>query len=237
MTQHRRKSTPSETRRAPDEEAEGFGAAAGKRRAFAPAQPTAVGAFVPAVARKAFEKYGFHAASLITDWPEIAGDELSAFTNPERLTWPRMAEAALAEPTLESDRAAGQRGATLVLRVDGARALEIQHRKPQILERINTHFGYRAVTDLKILQAPVVARFMPKPHSGGPRQVLTAPAPSSRAPRFDTSRLPSEPPSHRLGFVRQTPQAGAGTAPSEAGDARLESALGRLAAGVARRLS
>ena len=33
----------------------------------------AVGSFVPRLTRKAFEKYGFSAATLITDWPTIVG--------------------------------------------------------------------------------------------------------------------------------------------------------------------
>jgi hypothetical protein len=33
----------------------------------------AVGAFLPRLTRKAFEKYGFSAATLLTDWPAIVG--------------------------------------------------------------------------------------------------------------------------------------------------------------------
>ena len=39
--------------------------------------------------RPAFEKYGFPAAAILTDWAAIAGPELAAFTAPERLKWPR----------------------------------------------------------------------------------------------------------------------------------------------------
>ncbi|MEM7193207.1 MAG: DciA family protein, partial [Pseudomonadota bacterium] len=46
-------------------------------------------------------------------------------------------------------------GATLVLRIEGPRAIEVQHRAPQMLERINAYFGYRAVTELRFLQAPI----------------------------------------------------------------------------------
>src|SRR5262245_45216734 len=52
----------------------------------------AVGSFLPRLTQKAFEKYGFSAATLITDWPAIAGLELAAFTAPERLKWPRAVE-------------------------------------------------------------------------------------------------------------------------------------------------
>ena len=52
----------------------------------------------------------------------------------------------------------GRSGATLVLRVDGARALDVQYRARQIIERINAYFGYAAVAELRIVQAPVAGR-------------------------------------------------------------------------------
>ena len=49
----------------------------------------------------------------------------------------------------------GRPGATLVLRVDGARALDVQYKARQIIERINAYFGYAAVAELRIVQAPM----------------------------------------------------------------------------------
>jgi hypothetical protein len=80
-----------------------------------------IGSFLPGLTRKAFEKYGFSAATLITDWPTIVGRELAAVTSPERLKWPRPVEHA--EDDTQAPRK-GRPGATLVLRVDGARALD-----------------------------------------------------------------------------------------------------------------
>lgn len=114
----------------------------------------AVGSFVPGLTRKAFEKYGFSAATLITDWPAIVGRELAAVTAPERLKWPRAVEHA------EDDTgspAKGRPGATLVLRADGSQALAVQYGSRQIIERINAYFGYAAVAELRIVQAPVDA--------------------------------------------------------------------------------
>ena len=112
----------------------------------------AVGSFLPGLTRKAFEKYGFSTASLVTDWAAIAGAELAAHTAPERLKWPRGGErpeegAATASKT--------RQGATLVLRVDGGRALDVQYKARQIIERINAYFGYAAIAELRIVQAPV----------------------------------------------------------------------------------
>ena len=75
----------------------------------------AVGSFVPGLTRKAFEKYGFSAATLITDWPAIVGRELAAVTAPERLKWPRAVEHA--EDDTNANAGKGRPGATLVLRV------------------------------------------------------------------------------------------------------------------------
>jgi hypothetical protein len=112
----------------------------------------AVGSFVPGLTRKAFEKYGFSAATLITDWAAIAGRELAAYTIPERLKWPRPVERSDEDA---AEAAKGRPGATLVLRVDGGRSLDVQHNARQIVERINAYFGYAAVAELRIVQAPI----------------------------------------------------------------------------------
>jgi hypothetical protein len=122
----------------------------------------AVGSFLPGLTRKAFEKYGFSTASLVTDWATIVGRELAACTAPERLKWPRAVEQS------EDEAGKGRPGATLVLRVDGGRSLDVQHGARQIIERINAYFGYAAVAALRIMQAPVgiedrFARPAPRP--------------------------------------------------------------------------
>ncbi len=106
-----------------------------------------VGELIPALMRPAFEKYGFPAAAILTDWAAIAGPELASYTAPERLKWPRK--------SASGDDAAADKGATLILRVSGARALEVDHLRPRLIERINAAFGYRAVSDIRIVQAPL----------------------------------------------------------------------------------
>lgn len=125
--------------------------AAGQRASASYAR--AVGSFVPRLTRKAFEKYGFSAAALLTDWASIVGPQLAACTAPERLKWPRAVEA---HGAVEAG-AEGRPGATLIVRVDGGRALDIEYRRRELIERINAYFGYRAVAELRILQAPVAA--------------------------------------------------------------------------------
>jgi hypothetical protein len=110
-----------------------------------------VGSFLPGLTAKAFQKFGFSTASLVTDWTAIAGKELAACTVPERLKWPRSS----GEGSEDAEPVRRQ-GATLVLRVDAARALDIQYQAHQVLERINAYFGYAAVAELRLIQAPVI---------------------------------------------------------------------------------
>ncbi len=106
-----------------------------------------VGELVPGVAKPAFERYGFALVEILQHWSAYAGKELAAYTAPEKLKWPRAAQ---------SD--ATSEGATLILRVDGPRAVEVQHRIPQLIERLNAAFGYRAVTAIRLLQAPLAVK-------------------------------------------------------------------------------
>lgn len=116
----------------------------------------AVGAFVPGIARTAFEAHGFPTASILSDWPEIIGPEFAPITMPEKLVWPRGAEPAPGDTSGRNTRSAHRRaGATLVVRVEGPRALEVQHMDPQLLERVNVYFGYGAVSELRLVQGPV----------------------------------------------------------------------------------
>ncbi len=121
------------------------------RQAYIPAR--AVGAYLPKLTRKAFETFGFSTAALLTDWATIVGAEIAGCSVPERIKWPRAAAVADdAEP-----EARGRSAATLMLRVDPARALDVEYKGQQILERINAYFGYRAVAELRLLQAPLTA--------------------------------------------------------------------------------
>jgi hypothetical protein len=125
------------------------------QRGYVPAR--AVGSYVPKLTRKAFEKYGFSAATLLTDWANIVGEETAAYTAPERLKWPRPASSGAEDGEGDGGQRQGERhqGAVLVLRVDPARALDAEYKGRQIVERINGYFGYRAISELRLLQAPL----------------------------------------------------------------------------------
>lgn len=114
-------------------------------------QPHLLGSFVAKLTGKAFEKYGFSAVALLTDWRTIVGADLADCTQPDRLKWPRNVDAYT--ETAAADR--GRPGATLVLRVDSGRSLDVQYRSAEIIDRINAYFGYRAVAELRFIQAPI----------------------------------------------------------------------------------
>jgi hypothetical protein len=94
----------------------------------------------------AYAKQGFAARELVTRWAEIAGPEISAHSEPLKIQWPRPVEGQPQEP------------ATLVLRVEGPMALEIQHSSDVILARVNRFFGWSAVGRLALRQAPLSRR-------------------------------------------------------------------------------
>jgi len=132
----------------------------------------ALGAYIPKLTRKAFEKYGFSAAALLTDWATIVGEEVAGYAAPERLKWPR--GVAIREDVEAG--AEGRPGATLLVRVDPAHALDVQYKTQQILERINGYFGYRAIACLRILQAPLAAPAR-APARAEPRKAVPCEAP------------------------------------------------------------
>jgi hypothetical protein len=110
-----------------------------------------VGMFVPKLTRTAFEKFGFSTVALITDWAQIVGPTLAQTTTPDRIRWPKtVGQEAV------GGRAGPRAGATLHLSVEPARALDVQYKSQLIIDRINAYFGYRAVADLRIVQANVM---------------------------------------------------------------------------------
>jgi hypothetical protein len=98
------------------------------------------------VASPALRKRGLSEARIVTDWAEIVGPLLARATSPDRLK-------------TDARDAPG----VLHVRAVGPVATEVQHLAPQIVERINAYFGYRAVDRLHIVQAPPRTRRRRRP--------------------------------------------------------------------------
>ncbi len=86
------------------------------------------------IAAKSFDARGLAAAGIITEWSAIVGEAVAAYSWPDRL----------------------RRDGTLRVCVSGPVAVELQHLETQILDRIATYYGYRAVTRLVYVQAAPV---------------------------------------------------------------------------------
>ncbi len=89
------------------------------------------------VATPVLRKRGLSEARIVTDWSEIVGPMLAEATSPDKLQ-------------TDSRDTPG----VLHIRAAGPVAIEVQHLAPQIIERINAYFGYKAVDRLHIIQAP-----------------------------------------------------------------------------------
>src|SRR4030081_2095263 len=80
---------------------------------------------------------------------DVAVLAAATHSEPLKIQWPRPVEGQPQEP------------ATLVLRVEGPMALEIQHASDVILQRVNRFFGWSAVGRLALRQAPLSRRDRP----------------------------------------------------------------------------
>jgi hypothetical protein len=89
---------------------------------------------------------GFASTEIISRWNDIVGDEVAAHSEPLKINWPRTSGVEKPEP------------ATLILRVEGPAALEIQHLSAVILERVNRFYGWQAIGRIAIRQAPLRRR-------------------------------------------------------------------------------
>lgn len=101
--------------------------------------PRALAALLPKAAGPAMRRRGFAEATILAEWQTVVGEVIGRESIPLRLVHNR-------------DR---NDAANLHIRVSGAFAPEVQHLEPQIVERINAYFGYRAVERLTLHQGPV----------------------------------------------------------------------------------
>ncbi|UZD90910.1 DUF721 domain-containing protein [Cognatishimia activa] len=102
--------------------------------------------------RKAGETRGFAVTKVLTHWSEIVGQETAAICKPVDIKYGRQGF-----------------GATLTLLTTGAQAPMLEMQKEQLRQRVNSAYGYNAITRMRITQtAPTgfsegQARFAPEP--------------------------------------------------------------------------
>ncbi len=101
----------------------------------------AISELMPEIGRTAFRRFGFVQSSVVTRWPEIVGPTHAKTCAPESIRFP---------PGEKCD-------GILQLVVLPAHAPLIQHVIPEIIERVNRFFGYKAVSKVKLRQGEVKA--------------------------------------------------------------------------------
>jgi len=109
------------------------------RKARKLAGPRAIASLVGKSSRAALVKRGFAQSDILSKWPTIVGPNLASCSSPEKLNFSRHEN----------------KDASLRVRVAPGWAPEFQHFEPLIIERINSFFGYRAVSRLQLIQAPI----------------------------------------------------------------------------------
>lgn len=117
--------------------------------------PRPLSEFVGASLGGALKAQGFASTEIIARWADIVGAEIAAHSEPMKINWPR--------PVNDTGDTAQAEPATLVLRVEGPAALEIQHLSAVILERVNRFFGWQAIGRMTLRQAPLHRRVKKAP--------------------------------------------------------------------------
>ena len=85
--------------------------------------------------RSASASRGFAQSRLLTHWSEIAGPDIAAVSRPVEVSYGR-----------------GGMGATLTLLTTGAQAPMLEMQKDQLRERVNSVYGYNAISRIRITQ-------------------------------------------------------------------------------------
>lgn len=111
-------------------------------------QAKAIADLMPQIGRQAFRRFGFVQSSVVTRWREIVGEHHAKVCMPEAIRFP---------PGEKTD-------GILQLVVLPAHAPLIQHVIPEIIDRVNRFFGYKAVARVKLRQGEV----KPPPAQGKP---------------------------------------------------------------------
>ncbi len=128
-------------------------------------RPRLVGELIDPCLGDALKRQGFARSTLILSWPEIAGERLAERCAPARIDWPkRPAGDGPSDP------------ATLVVRVESAFALELQHMAPVLIDRINAHLGWRCIGRLVLKQGPLPRRPVPRARPAPPSPAVAAAA-------------------------------------------------------------
>lgn len=115
---------------------------------------TRTGSLLEKQIRKVGEGRGFTVSRLLTHWSEIVGEDTAATALPVKIGYGR-----------------GGVGATLTILTTGANAPLLQMQAEKIREKVNTCYGYAAISKVRITQTAATGfaegqvQFKPKPRA------------------------------------------------------------------------
>ena len=99
-----------------------------------------IGTNVTKIVKPLISKRGFGNTEIINNWVNIVGDKLAQNITPQKISYNRNSNV----------------DGVLLLRVNSSSvALEIQYIEKQIVNKINTYFGFSAIGRIKIIQGPI----------------------------------------------------------------------------------
>ena len=84
---------------------------------------------------------------LLGSWDEIAGEQFAGCSRPERIRWPRQDG--------PDETGGGFAPGLLTIACEGARALFLMHQEAELISRVNSFFGFRAISQIRIVQKAV----------------------------------------------------------------------------------
>ena len=113
--------------------------------------------------RKAGESRGFAVTRLLTHWEEIVGSEIARIARPVEVSYGR-----------------GGFGATLTVLTTGANAPMLEMQKEALREKVNTTYGYAAISRIRLTQTA------PTGFSEGQADFSRARKPAPGAPDAET---------------------------------------------------
>ena len=105
--------------------------------------PQYIGSTIKKISRNFTSKFGKIEFIIHSNWPKIAGSYFSEYSEPKGVSNIYDSENEFGETVYKS---------YLNVSVAPAAALEFQHFKDTIIDKINSYFGYRAIMDLRIQQ-------------------------------------------------------------------------------------
>ncbi len=101
-----------------------------------PYGPNEIGNSLMNVIKGFGKKYGFINSDILTDWEKIAGPDLAAKISPVKLSFPMRQ----------------RNNGTLYVKIKNSSfSSVIQYQFPTVIDRVNTYFGYNAVSKIHLL--------------------------------------------------------------------------------------